>query len=58
MIEDMSIFDLAAVLISRVQDEGLSNAKLSLQSSIGIVWTIKVDAVSVNGDSDSVGGDN
>lgn len=57
MIEDMSISDLAAVLVSRVQDEGLSNAKLSLQSSMGIVWTIKVDAVSVGG-SDSVGGDN
>lgn len=58
MIEDMSISDLAAVLISRVQDEGLSNAKLSLQSSIDIVWTVKVDSVSVNDGSDSVGGDN
>ena len=39
--------DLAMVLVSRVEEEGLSNVKISLQSPNDIVWTVKVDAVSL-----------
>ncbi|NBW20629.1 MAG: hypothetical protein EBR82_72950 [Caulobacteraceae bacterium] len=47
MIEEMTMSDLAMVLVSRVEEEGLSNVKISLQSPNDIVWTVKVDAVSL-----------
>ena len=47
MIEEMTMSDLAMVLVSRVEEEGLSNAKISLQSPNDIIWTVKVDAISI-----------
>jgi len=47
VIEEMTMSDLAMVLVSRVEEEGLSNVKISLQSPNDIVWTVKVDAVSL-----------
>jgi hypothetical protein len=33
--------------VSRVEEEGLSNVKISLKSTTDIIWTVKVDAVSM-----------
>jgi hypothetical protein len=47
VIEEMTMSDLAMVLVSRVEEEGLSNIKISLQSPNDIIWMVKVDAVSL-----------
>jgi hypothetical protein len=47
VIEEMTMSDLAMVLVSRIKEEGLSNVKISLQSPNDIIWTVKVDAISI-----------
>jgi hypothetical protein len=51
VIEEMTMSDLAMVLVSRVEEEGLSNVKISLQSPNDIIWMVKVDAVSIKNQS-------
>lgn len=55
MSEESTLSELAMVLAARVEEEGLSNAKLSLQSANGLIWTVRIDAVIVSSDDTVVG---
>lgn len=54
MSEEVVISDLAIALISRIEDEGLSKAKICIQND-SLLWTVEVYASALHNNASSHG---
>jgi len=55
--EDMTMAEAAAALVLVAEAQGLTSAKLCLQTKTGLLWTVRIEAQAVSS-GDKINGDN